>query len=161
MIKPWYKQFWPWFLIALPASVVVASLLTVTVFSLNSVSLVAEDYYKKGKAINVDLSKLRVAAQKGVSASLSTTPDALRIALNKGELERFPTLRVHVQHRTLERKDINAMVNPNQAGIYHIDLDEPIEGPWFVEISSFDDSWKVNGRVNFPLSSDWTLSGKQ
>ncbi len=32
MITPWYKQFWPWFLIALPASVVVASLITVTLF---------------------------------------------------------------------------------------------------------------------------------
>ena len=27
--KPWYKQFWPWFLIALPGSVVVASMFTI------------------------------------------------------------------------------------------------------------------------------------
>jgi len=25
---PWYRQFWPWFIIALPASAVIASLIT-------------------------------------------------------------------------------------------------------------------------------------
>jgi hypothetical protein len=25
---PWYKQFWPWFIIALPASAVIASFIT-------------------------------------------------------------------------------------------------------------------------------------
>ncbi|OOE82013.1 nitrogen fixation protein FixH [Salinivibrio sp. ML198] len=161
MVTPWYKQFWPWFLIALPASVVVASLLTVTVFSMNSVSLVAEDYYKKGKAINVDLSKLKVAAQLGVSAQLSSNNQAIAIALDKGDLASFPALNVHIQHRTLERKDVNVMVNPNQAGIYHIDLAEPISGPWFIEITSFDKQWKVHGRINFPVSTPLTLTGKQ
>jgi len=48
MVKPWYKQFWPWFLIILPLTVVVWTIVTVVIFSQNSVSLVAEDYYKKG-----------------------------------------------------------------------------------------------------------------
>jgi hypothetical protein len=28
---PWYKQFWPWFLISLPAAVVVASMFTIKI----------------------------------------------------------------------------------------------------------------------------------
>ena len=28
---PWYKQFWPWFLISLPASVVIASMFTISI----------------------------------------------------------------------------------------------------------------------------------
>jgi hypothetical protein len=28
--KPWFKQFWPWFLIALPGSVVIASMFTIS-----------------------------------------------------------------------------------------------------------------------------------
>ena len=27
--KPWFKQFWPWFLIALPSSAVIASFVTI------------------------------------------------------------------------------------------------------------------------------------
>ena len=37
---PWYKQFWPWFLIALPASAVIASLYTVSLAVRTTDSLV-------------------------------------------------------------------------------------------------------------------------
>lgn len=47
MPQPWYKQFWPWFLIILPATVVVACITTFVLFVENDVDLVAEDYYKK------------------------------------------------------------------------------------------------------------------
>lgn len=29
--KPWFKQFWPWFLISLPGSVVIASMVTISI----------------------------------------------------------------------------------------------------------------------------------
>ena len=66
MVKPWYKQFWPWFLIALPATVVIWTIMTVIVFTQNSVDLVTEDYYKKGKGINVDISKVNIAKELGL-----------------------------------------------------------------------------------------------
>mgnify|MGYP003639778068 FL=1 len=63
---PWYKQFWPWFLIILPMCAVIASLTTLKIALDNSDSLVAEDYYKQGKAINMDLRKIKYAQQIGM-----------------------------------------------------------------------------------------------
>jgi len=40
---PWYRQFWPWFIIALPASVVVASFITLWLAISNPDHLVIED----------------------------------------------------------------------------------------------------------------------
>ncbi len=40
---PWYKQFWPWFIIALPASVVVASFITLWIAISNPDQLVVDD----------------------------------------------------------------------------------------------------------------------
>jgi len=40
---PWYKQFWPWFIIALPASVVVASFFTLWLAISNPDRLVVDD----------------------------------------------------------------------------------------------------------------------
>jgi len=47
---PWYKQFWPWFIIALPASVVVASFFTLWLAISNPDHLVVDDAeYRKLK----------------------------------------------------------------------------------------------------------------
>ena len=40
---PWYKQFWPWFIIALPASAVVASFFTLWLAISNPDQLVVDD----------------------------------------------------------------------------------------------------------------------
>ncbi len=83
--KPWYKQFWPWFVIALPASSVVYSLTAVYIFSQNQVDLVAEDYYKKGKAINVDISRLRVADALKLHATVAVEENQIAVKFDKGE----------------------------------------------------------------------------
>ena len=40
---PWYKQFWPWFIIALPASAVIASFFTLWLAISNPDYLVVEE----------------------------------------------------------------------------------------------------------------------
>ncbi len=64
-VKAWYKQFWPWFLIALPGSVVIASVATIIIAIKNPDSIVVDDYYKAGLAINRDLSREQLAIQTG------------------------------------------------------------------------------------------------
>lgn len=48
----WYRQFWPWFLIVLPGTVVVASLITVYIAVTHQDPLVDGNYYKHGLTIN-------------------------------------------------------------------------------------------------------------
>ena len=46
--QPWYRQFWPWFIIALPASVVIASFFTLWLAISNPDPLVIdEDQYRR------------------------------------------------------------------------------------------------------------------
>jgi hypothetical protein len=45
---PWYRQFWPWFIIALPASAVIASFISLWLAVSNPDHLVVnEDEYQK------------------------------------------------------------------------------------------------------------------
>lgn len=51
VIEPWYKQFWPWFIIALPASVVIASFFTLYLAVSNPDHLiVTDDEYRELKS---------------------------------------------------------------------------------------------------------------
>jgi hypothetical protein len=48
---PWYKQFWPWFIIALPASAVIASFISLWLAVSNPETLVVtENEYRQLKS---------------------------------------------------------------------------------------------------------------
>ena len=48
---PWHKQFWPWFLIALPTAAVIASLITLNIAIRNADTPVQGDYEKHGLTV--------------------------------------------------------------------------------------------------------------
>ncbi|KGY11240.1 CcoH [Vibrio tubiashii] len=158
MVKPWYKQFWPWFLIILPLTVVVWTIVTVIVFSQNSVSLVTEDYYKKGKGINVDISKQNVAKELELSASAYSEGDDVIIAFDKGLLDHFPAITVMFAHRTLPDRDFTQLLTSDAQGNYLLSLDSELQGPWFIELTPHDQQWLVQGRVTFPTTTPVQLS---
>ncbi|CAM3143149.1 FixH family protein [Vibrio mytili] len=153
MVKPWYKQFWPWFLIILPLTVVVWTVITVIVFSKNSVSLVAEDYYKKGKGINVDISKMNVARDLGLHAVLSSKNNSIVVKFDKGELSHYPALLATFTHRTLPDRDFSKLITADASGNYRLTADESIQGPWFVELEPHDKQWMLQGKIEFPAVS--------
>ncbi|GAM64625.1 protein ccoH [Vibrio ishigakensis] len=45
------------------------------------------------------------------------------------------------------------MVTANASGVYKIKLDEPLSGPWFIELTPHDEHWLIQGRMNFPSST--------
>ncbi|EGA68891.1 hypothetical protein VISI1226_20824 [Vibrio sinaloensis DSM 21326] len=153
MVKPWYKQFWPWFLIILPLTVVVWTIITVIVFSQNSVSLVTEDYYKKGKGINIDISKINVAKDLELSASVHSEGNTVVIKFDKGQLDHFPALTAMFAHRTLPDRDFSQLLTSDAQGYYRLSLDSELQGPWFIELTGHDKKWLVQGRVTFPSAA--------
>ncbi|SON48630.1 FixH family protein [Vibrio tapetis] len=157
MITPWYKQFWPWFLIALPASVVIGSFVTLGLFSKNAVSLVAEDYYKKGKGINIDLSKINAAKELELGAMVLSKQNSVIVQFDKGELTHFPALIVYFTHRTLPDRDFQKTLSADGQGNYQFSLPNKISGPWFIELEPHNQQWLIQGKVEFPSESPTAL----
>ena len=61
--QPWYREPWPWILMAGPAIVVVAGFATLAIAVKTDDGLVADDYYKQGLAINRVLRARRAGAR--------------------------------------------------------------------------------------------------
>jgi hypothetical protein len=74
---PWYRQPWPWFLIALPAAAVVGSTVAAVIAVRSGDEVIATDYYRRGLAINDEISKRARATQLGLALELSA--DGLQV----------------------------------------------------------------------------------
>lgn len=69
-VTPWYRQAWPWFLISLPATAVIAGSFTFYLAARDWDGPVAKDYYKQGLAINEELSRSTRASDLGIRATV-------------------------------------------------------------------------------------------
>ncbi|MCW8335168.1 FixH family protein [Vibrio sp. SCSIO 43135] len=158
MEQPWYKQFWPWFLLFLTVGVSMLTLVRVAILTNHSVHLVTEDYYKKGKGINVDISRVNVTKELGLEAEVRSDGNSVVIQFDKGELEHYPAITAMFAHRTLPDHDFTKLVTSDARGQYRITLDNELQGPWFIELTPHDEQWLIQGRVEFPTQSAVQLS---
>ena len=83
--EPWYKQFWPWFLIALPLSVVIASIVTINIAIETDDGLVSDDYYKEGLAIHKDADSVARAKALGIAGDVRYDADTGAVTLDLSE----------------------------------------------------------------------------
>ena len=124
-IVPVSRWIWPGILIAGPASVVVACIITAFFVVRHPDGLVASDYYKQGKAINAQLAQLRRAEALGLSTMKM-------LATDKAVLITFPDsplrdgIDVVLAHPVDADLDIRANVSPNADGAYEIALQKKL-----------------------------------
>lgn len=151
--KPWYQQFWPWFIIALPATAVIGGVITLVIAASNPDSLVADDYYKEGLAINQALEKEQHAAALGLSGLLRLEPEAGRVVialLHDGGFAQPTRLALQLTHPTRPNLDQSLTLNREAADRWSGDLDLVVHGRWHVRVESPNGDWRLNGRINVP-----------
>ena len=119
---PWYKQFWPWFLIALPASAVIASLYTVSLAVRTTDSLVTvADEGMDVVAERHSAAERRAAALKLTARlSIDTTSGAISASLQSGSMDDLPKsvelLMSHPTDATRDRTVILDSALPDSGG---------------------------------------------
>ncbi|MDF2445511.1 MAG: hypothetical protein K0S46_747 [Moraxellaceae bacterium] len=149
--RPWYRQPWVWFIIALPATSVVAGLTTLGIAIVNRDSVVHDDWYKEGKAINLNLARDTQATALGLNASLRLDPltgeAAVRLASSAASFSAPATLTLYFSHPTQADADqIVALTLRN--GEYIGQLREGLKGRFHVELGSPE--WRLLGTREFP-----------
>lgn len=157
-ITPWYRQFWPWFLIALPATSVIAGIATVVIANQSPDGVVVDDYYKQGLAINQDLERDRRAAELELRARVSMQPTGtLHIAMSGDDIERLAALQVRLLHPTKAGRDQTVLAQRGPDGSFTARLDHPEAAHWHVAIEPPGNAWRLQGRLQWPQTSQITL----
>ncbi len=156
--RPWYREPWPWILMAAPGAAVIAGAATLWIAVATSDGLVAEDYYRQGLAINKVLERERAAQSLKIVGRAAASGDALRVKL-EGDAARPLALFAQLAHATRSGHDMRLRLAPQADGAFAAALPRALPaGRWRVSIEDPQAAWRITGIWN-GAAGDFTLDG--
>ena len=150
---PWYRQFWPWFIIALPLTAVIASIATLVIAARDPDGLVVDDYYKQGLAINETLERDRQAQALGLSGLVRIDRAAGRLLLTLNGVA--PTadgkdFQLRLIHPTRPHMDRTLELKRDGDAQWSASLGAIAPGRWHVQLEAPAGNWRIAGRLALP-----------
>ena len=145
---PWYRQFWPWFLIVLPGSAVVASFASLYIALQNADALVRDDWYRHGLDINAQLALQQEAARRGIRAELALDESGRTLtAVFAGPALNMQALQLRLHHPTHAQRDIAIVLSASGPNRFTGAADRRLDGTWDATLAPDDADWQLQRRV--------------
>lgn len=151
---PWYKQFWPWFLIVVPLSSMIFSLNYAKLAVTTDNDLVVDEYYKEGRVINTRLDKITQAQALDIDTTLLITGGSVALTFNSGAPKQGKALKLNFYHVTIAARDFELLLARDANGVYRGTHDSDIIGKWKVSLMPLDAQWKVQKTLQLPYSGN-------
>lgn len=149
--EPWYRQGWPWFLIAIPATAVVAGAVTLGLAIQSWDGLVVDDYYQQGKTIEKTIARSLRAKEMGLTADLRIRSDSIEVGLSStGDAVLSPTVVVTIAHPTRAGYDQKLLLTRGAEGRFAGPLSPLSTGRWLVQLEDEAGGWRLAGAVHLP-----------
>ncbi|KZN30275.1 CcoH-like protein [Pseudoalteromonas luteoviolacea S2607] len=136
-----------------PLVTIIACVILVSVAVGNGPDMVVDDYYKKGKAINLELSKFNKAKALYLHGDLQVENDRVSFNFTKGDHSKVNALKVSFYHRTIKEYDFSLTLLANASGAFTGLLEKPHQGAFTVFIEPMDGSWKMKENLQLPTKS--------
>lgn len=154
-LLPWYKQGWPWFLMALPATAIVAGVITLIIAINTWDGLVVDDYYKEGKAFVQTIERTEKARVMGLKAQLQVRTNAVRVTLSSSvDAASIPqVIRLTVSHPTKGGHD-QELVLSGFGGVFEGAMSPLSTGRWLFQIEDESRQWRMNGAGYLPTETE-------
>ncbi len=146
--NPWYREPWPWLLMAGPAIVVVAGFITLALAIRSADGLVADDYYKQGKAINMTLTRDARARELGYRAQLALSAEG-RVALKfEDATPNLKSLKLTLHHPTRAGFDREILLARAVDNCYTAAMPPIDASRWSMTLSDEANTWRLTGDWN-------------
>ena len=148
--RPWYREPWVWLMISLPMTAVIASMFTIYKAVSTADGLVVDDYYKRGKAINMDLARDAAAVRYQLKASIDIDlrDNRVQLLLESAAMESPAKLTFTLLHPTQAGYDQVIILQHGGDGMYAGAIDELTRGNWYLQLEA--DDWRLSGSMRIP-----------
>ena len=149
LAKSWYREPWPWLLMTGPAIVIVAGFYTLWLAIQSDDGLVADDYYKRGLAINQTLLRAQRAEQLALGArvELGGDPTRIRAKLTGAAISLPPVLRLRLVHPTQAVADQVIELHAVAPGEYEGTRATAAAGRRVVMLEDVERTWRIAGEA--------------
>ena len=159
--QPWYKEPWPWILMAGPGTVVVAGLVTAWLAATGDDGLVTDDYYKQGMTVNQRLHRDQKAGEMGLQADVMRSDMGIRMLLTSAGGGGLPeVLTLKLAHPTRVGQDQLVEMKLEGQGFYSGKLSADVSGRWHISIEDPAGEWRLQGDWKADSEEPLRLSAK-
>jgi hypothetical protein len=144
---PWYRERWPWLLMAGPFFVIVAGFSMLVTAIRTSDGLVADDYYKQGLGINRMIEREEAARDLEIAATLQFNEERSRVRASLSSRAALPaSLRMNLVHATRAGADQVIALRQIAPGLYEGPLQPPNPGNWTLQLEDDTHNWRISAR---------------
>ena len=161
-VEPWYRQFWPWFIISVPAATVIGCMFTIFLAITRPDSLVVDDYSRIAETTERRFRMADAASGLGLEGRLQVAAGQgaveVRLAQNDGTgadpLAWPETLLLELSHPTVPAKDMDiVLTRAPTAGeaTYRARLTPMAAERWYAAVESLGEAaagWRLTGEVS-------------
>jgi hypothetical protein len=146
--KPWYREPWPWLLMAGPFAVIIAGFFTLWLAVKSDDGLVADDYYRRGLAINQTLTRERLALQRQYRARIIFSDDARRVrVMLSGSGEPPVAVQLRLAHPTRAGMDELVALHAVAPGLFEAQLTAPARGRRLIVLEDAARTWRLSAET--------------
>jgi len=148
MNRPWYKEPYVWMLICIPLSSVIFGAFFITQAVTTKDTLVRDNYYKDGLAINQEMKWDQQAKTLGLQYEITIEGNTATATQLMSRLDAPSIIQLKLSHPTLKDKDLDVLLQrsaDNKTFTGFIDDFNPSR--YYLQLESPEQEWRIRQEV--------------
>lgn len=168
-ITPWYKEFWAWVAILLPASVIIACFFTVRIAFQNADSVVDASWRKNGLSVEKKIEQETAANLLGLEAALSisrktgavllTLSSQLKTKAVEKKLNALSELTLSLEHPTQPQYDQKIDLKKTSKGLFKGEIHQFYSGVRYATLASKQGAWQLKSKITLFMKAPQWIKG--